>query len=570
MNMSEVPRIALTKEQLSTDKVNFFKLRDASFLNGEHEPFEAHLGSNEIRLEWVISSLRQALDMVTNKQRTISDVTLTLRILLKYGAKKSLTGQYYIDETPYHVICYATGDYHELLELVIEELGVSLINVEDLHGTTPLLYAIKYVNFKCVERLITNRADVNVSGNGEIMSPISRLIENMHYIQYYYSNKFISMMNTFELLLDNGADVNKPCLIFHRTPIMYAAVGGITKCVQKLIQRGAHLYATDRDGFIILRWAVQGGNIQIVRYLLNLGVTMTTYIPQEHVEPCRVCGTNLLCFSIHETQRLTDLYMQAVKLNKIEVVKLIDEYGCQLYKSVDTLYYAIYMKSMEVVVYLLCKHKYPLNNEYFQEGSYRRGMFLNQTLLLKFCKTDSAESAQMVKLLLQHGADPNVMSCNERYSTISAINGAIDARHVEVIALLIRGGANLYTKSHYPVVGSVLPFENAVYNDHIYAADMLLLSGCPCGVHMNNHDLQVGITRELKELLKEWNVEKNDVIPLKQRCRMVILNQLTPQADKKILELPLPLRLIKYLSIPELDNIIVAVKNDPHTSTYVK
>ena len=172
----------------------------------------------------------------------------------------------------------------------------------------------------------------------------------------------------------------------------------------------------------------------------------------------------------------------------------------------------------------------------------------HQTFLIKACKTQSVE---IVKLLLKHGADPNIKYCEQKCPRV--INVAIYTGHVEIIACFIRGGVTMNTRSYYPN-GVVLPFEAAVYKNHIYAAEMLLVAGCSRGIHSwnNNHTLKVNIGREMQELLKKWDVHNNNVLPLQQRCRMVILNHLCPQADKKIKELPLPTQLIKYLSIPEL------------------
>ena len=137
---------------------------------------------------------------------------------------------------------------------------------------------------------------------------------------------------------------------------------------------------------------------------------------------------------------------------------------------------------------------------------------------------------------------------------------------VENIACFIRGGFNMNTKSDYPYlflasgladIGVVLPFEAAVWADYIYTAELLLVTECPRGIPSGNHNhpLNGSISSKVQELLKEWNVHKNNVIPLQQRCRMAILNHLYC-VDKKITELPLPPPMIKYLSIPELDDII--------------
>ena len=238
----------------------------------------------------------------------------------------------------------------------------------------------------------------------------------------------------------------------------------------------------------------------------------------------------------------------------IDAVKLMDEYGCQLYKAVEILNFAISVGSVEIVEYFLCKYKYPLNYEYINI----KKMFLlkhssiHQTLLIN---AFTQNSVKVITLLLKHGADPSKIVCAERCP--SAINIAIHKQHVEVIALFIRGGVNVNTRACNVYMDMMLPFEFAVCIHHIYAAEMLLVSGCSCGVHsFDNHKLKVDTLPRMQDLLKKWNVDKNTVLPLRQRCRMVILNHLSPQADQKITELPLPPQIIRYLSIPELDDII--------------
>ena len=585
------------EEVFNLNTFNGLKLRTA-LLHGKHDEFKAFLESNPVDANWVINSLRYILKLVTNKDRTISEITPTLRILLQYGVKRSLSQQFYSNWTPYHVICVASGDHHELLGLVNEELGASLINAKNCYCITPLIYAVKKANLKCVRKLIVDGADVNcralISGS---INPLIDSIHNLHFNEFDSSYK--TMMDVFDLLLDSGVDVNKPCHLLLRTPVMYAAAWGMTKCVQKLIQKGAELYATDsavhnawtlaawkggvevlkclledggidknsidKRGYSVLHWAVTGRNIPTVRYLLNLGITITTDIPQS-VDSCKSCGKTLSCYYRTGRNPSTKAYMEAIQLNMLELVKLMDEHGCHLYQSTDSLNYAIHCNSVEVVDYLLCKHKYRINDEYI-ECYDRNEWAFHQTFLMKACHE---KSVQVATLLLKHGADPNIMGCIRRWH--STINMAIHKRHVEIIALFLRVGLNVNLKSNHPLIGCVLPFEAAVYEEHIYAVEMLLLSGCACGVHSldNNHVLKDGVTHELQERLKKWNVHKNNVIPLQQRCRMVILNHLCPQADKKILELPIPTTLIKYLSIPELDDVIKAFKNNPHSiHTYV-
>ena len=217
------------------------------------------------------------------------------------------------------------------------------------------------------------------------------------------------------------------------------------------------------------------------------------------------------------------------------------------------------MNSVEVVDYLLRNYKFLLNFEYTEDYGDRLKWNPHQNLLAKACQKSSWK---VVQLLLGHGANPSTESCIEKYP--SAIRAAILKGCVEVVATFIRTGVNVNHRSICSCkVNDIAPFE--VSNKIFYAAEMLLVSGCSCGIYSLEKDLKVkvSITTEQQGFLKKWDVLKNNVVRLEQRCRMVILNHLCPQADKKITELPLPPQLIKYLSIPELDDIVDTFWNNP-------
>ena len=404
-------------------------------------------------------------------------------------------------------------------------------------------------------------------------------------------------MDIFDLLLKGGANVNRSCNLNKRTPVMYAAEFGNVNCVKKLIEKGAELNYTDSYGhtactlaaetgsmevlqcliedhgmdknyvyksdYSLLSLVVLSGNIAAVRYLLNIGVTISTYRPQENIDPCKVCGTIIGYSCVNESQP-ADPYMLAISRNELEMLKLMDEHGCQLYKSYEVLCRAVSARRANVLEYLLCNHKYPLNREHIEMLEEVSQYHTHQSILEVAFETMNAE---MLNLLIEHGADPNMKRCNK--NSAGGINYAIGNKHTnfEVIPLLIRGGANVNTASYcqYPYTSDMRPFEVAIWIGHFYAAQMLLVTGCSRGEISLNKNFKVfhgTISPELKTLLEEWNVYMNNVLPLQQKCRMVILNHLSPQADKKITRLSLPPLLIKYLSIPELDDILKLYKSN--------
>ena len=476
-----------------------------------------------------------------------------------------------------------------------------------------LINAVRDVNLKSVKSLLACGADANKFADpheskytpavtdmvGEVVSPLIVAIKLLHPKSQCPSD---IMMEIFDVLVDSLADVNNSCRWYQRTPIMYAAQVGNIRCVEKLIHKGAALHTADKfddtvwtlaakagnvdmlkyliedhnidknsidnDGFSILYFAVISDNIEVVRYLLKLGVTVTTYIPQQRrVATCKGCQQNIPCHFIYEMQRSSDPYIAAISNNMPEVIKLLEEHGCQLYKLDEVLSYAVSMNSVDVVIYLLCNHTYSLNNEYIAKYQWVDG-YPHETLLIsacqnisKFIKTCQRNSLKMVELLLEHGANPNMKRCVDKCPSV--INIAIDFGHVEMIARLLRGGMDVNTRSEWDFNDVVLPFEAAVHKSDTYAAEMILVYGSSRCVHSLNdkHKLKTNIHPDLQELLKECEVNKNNVLPLKQRCQMVILNQLCLKADKKINELPLPTVLIKYLSIPEIDDILKMSNN---------
>ena len=586
---------ALTRKQITANRAKTQKLLDASFRHGEHDAFKEHMANNEVREDFK-GALTQGIELVLNKTRTISDVEPTLMVLLQNGAKWS--GKVHrmpTKMTPYHVICYSTGDHYELLELMIKELGKTFVNAKDYKECTALIYAVQNVNIKCVKTLIANGVDVNLIRcgcsyphffSGEITESLGPLIDSINLLHPNSLHEVNTMMDIFDLLLDGGADVNKPCRHHQRTPIMYATDIGNVKCVEKLIQKGARLNtadptgrtiwmvaaqtgnvdmlkclledngidkdSTDVYGYSVLYWTVSSGNVKAVRYLLDLGVTTpTAYLPQECEEACRECGTKLTRHFASGHLHSSDPCMRAIDDNLPEVARLFDEYGCQFYKHPDALMYAIRKSRVEVVDYLLQRRKYPINYEYICTDI--SNWVTHNTFLLEAC---ALRSVNIINLLLDQGADPSKPDCAKNYPNV--INIAICVSHVKVIARFIRGGLNVNIKSNNPDTDVVLPFEDAVFRSQFYAAKMLLMSGCSCGVHSldSTHKLKTNMTPSIQQLLMEWNIHKNNVIPLKQRCRMVILNYLCPQADKKIKELSLPPQIIQYLSVPELDDIL--------------
>ena len=581
----------VTEEQGTINPISKRSLFDNSIFNGALNPLKVHLEKESVEQNVLDRCLMSGFQIVHRKDREMRQVAPILQLLLQHGARWKDGALLEHQMTPYHLICQSTGDYHELLDLMLTSSGRALINTTDNDDTTALFYAVRNANINCVRTLIANEADVNLPGfrscvrvDNCLCSPI---VEAILRLQSNSKHSSSIMRKIFDLLLDNGADIN----IYSSQkklypPIYYAIDVHNVKCVIKLIQKGAKLntllynndvvwamvarfgsvklikcmlnHGIDKDskdqrGCSLLTHVVSSGDVEAVRYLLDLGVTVTSYTPEVELVVCKECGTNILSLDDDSDKERYDPCIKAIYEHNPDIVQMIVDHGSQSCQSFNTLLHAVRVCSVSVLEYLLNKYTYPFNVKYRIQvppfSPYR-------TLLTEPCHENTTK---ITKLLLDHGADPNMKICVEKNSSI--LLEAIQHRHEEVIALYIRNGVDINYRSYDREYGMVSPFEASVLHDRLYVTELLLVSGCSYGVFSLDYDHELmddNIRFDLKDLMNKWEVDENNVKPLKQQCRRMILNHLSPQADKKIMKMSLPLTLVNYLSIPELDDILTA------------
>ena len=559
-------------------------------LEGDHKALEEYFMNNPLRQIDLDMCLLHGLLCVQWESRKLYHVAPVLTVLLRFGAKWNSDVLLDNQKTPYHVICESPGDHQELLDLMIESSQQAIIDKQDINKRTALLYAVRNANINCLKSLITNGADVNTGDDKRRTfvqeAPLQQWLPIMEAIKImdcaYSEHSSAIMADILDVLLDTGVDLNKTYFNNCASLITYAASLAKVDCVMKLIKKGIRLDSKDHtgypvwpvlaklgnnellkcmfnhgldkdsvdpDGLSVLWWVATSGNINAVRYLLDFGVTIPTYSPEVHDNYLQWGNENMLVHVVSHNKYDSDPYMEAIRYNMLDVVILLDEYGWQSWKSFDALRRAVTYGSVDVMSYLLNKYSYPLNVEYIQiESDGRKYVY---TLLTE---PRSMGSVDITKVLLDHGADaakPVRVAGGTYYTT--AIIAAIYQGKFKIIAQYIRSGVNMNVRSSLHGMQFALPFEASVLEGRRSIAQMLLVSGCSCGVFSlnNNSKYSPNFTLEMDKLLKEWNVHKNNVTPLKQRCRSMILNHLSD--DKKIRKLPLPQGLIKFLSIPDLE-----------------
>ena len=578
----------VTKVQGITKPISTLSLFDDRNFNATLKSLKMRLEKGSVEQNVLDRCLMSGLQTVQRKSREMRQVALILQLLLQHGARWKDGALLEHQMTPYHLICQSTGDYHELLDLMLTSSGRALINTKDSHVTTALFYAVRNANINCVRTLIAYGADVNIAGpqlNGRDDSCLwSPMVEAIFRLQFYSGPLSSIMKDIFDLLLDNGADIHKYSnWDKSHAPICYAVDVRNVECAIKLIKKGAKLDindywanaarlgsikliecmlnhgidkdSIDQDGCSLLSHVVESGDVEAVRYVLDLGVTVTSYTPEVKFVPCQKCGTNILSLEDNSDEERYDPCIKAIYEKKLDIVQMLADHGSQSCQSYSALLHAVRDCSVGVVEYLLKKYTYPLNVKYSFTDTVRCTW---RTILTESCDENTTK---ITKLLLDHGADPNQRICKEAISSI--LLEAIQHRHEELIALYIRNGVDINFRSLDYQYGMVLPFEASVLHNRLYVTEMLLVSGCSCGMFSldSNQKFKDRIKSDLKDLMNMWNVGENKVKPLMQQCRRMILNHLSPQADKKIMKISLPFSLVNYLSIPELDDILTASRN---------
>ena len=544
----------------STTKTKTFLVN--CVLRAHHKTLEGHLMRNAVQQRDLDRCLLLGLRIVQRRKRELSHMAPALTILLQYGAKWNSDALLDDQKTPYHIICESTGDHHELLDLMmIKSSQQTIIDTQDIYERTALLYAVSYANIKCLKCLIANGADVNIGNDmyrkyvpSKLPPPWTAIMEAIGKMRNVENTSGVEV-DIFDLLLNSGADVNKPTIKYQHaiSPIMHAFGLRNVYCMQKLIEKGAHLDSIGNNNRYVWSRIAELGNVEPLKCVINHGLDKDSIvevtIPSCMHKPDRG-KKNEYTLSINQKNR--DPYILAICHNRLEMVKLLDEYVSESCELFTALRYAVIYNSVDVASYLLNKYTYPLNMEYTLLLSQGRS---THTLLTE---PRSVVTAEIIKLLLDHGADPaKPMS---EATCVNAIMTAIHYGNLKFIAQYIRSGVDINFRSWTYINKKVSPFEASVLRGYHNVAEILLISGCSCGVFSwdNNHNFKNNLKPEVEKLMKEWKVQENNVTPLKQRCRSVVLNHLAPGAHMKIGKLPLPGCIIKFLSISEIDDLVAA------------
>ena len=285
------------------------------------------------------------------------------------------------------------------------------VNVANRYGVTPLLQASRTGDTAIVEALLTAGADAKLAGpEGE--TPLMAASRS-------------GRVEAVRLLLARGAEVNKADDFQAETPLMWAAGEGHVAVVQALLEAGANpkLQAkvtalTDRKhgdhpsgGFTALMWAARNGHGEVVTALVKGGADLT-----------QTNGDGATAMMI------------AIVNDRFDLAKAMLDLGADA--NDGSLYFAVDQ------------------HDNTTDARARDGG------LLRWDHPNTLTSLDLIKILLDHGADPNKAFVGALHSislgTGDTHNGspfyrAAIAADVEALKLLIAKGAKVdWTPSPAP------------------------------------------------------------------------------------------------------------------------
>ena len=242
------------------------------------------------------------------------------------------------------------------------------------------------------------------------------------------------------------------------TPLMYAAAIGSLEAVKLLVDAGADANAKNAFDATALMWAA--GNIEKVRLLLSKGADVKAR--------SKIGRTPLLVAALHD--------------GSSEIVQLMIEKGADVLArdkdGISVLEAAAYVNDADTVRLLLAKGANPNTKDE-----------LGATPLFQ-AASNGDRNTEVVRLLLQHGADVNAV-CAEALDTakngpmalgfLTPLLNAAPYGNYEAVELLVNAGANVNPKDVRGMTPLALSFTSDRPDPRIVR--LLLAKGADPNIH---------------------------------------------------------------------------------------
>lgn len=291
---------------------------------------------------------------------------------------------------------------------------------------------------------------------------------------------FIGNMDSAKRLLTEGADVN-PEFNSGGTPMELAAAAGRLDMVKLLFEHGAGF--TSRDDRCALAAAVEGGNLDVLKFMLDNGADIN---------------------GLYKRGK-TALHYAAEKA-RTECVRMLLEYGADvenrdkrgetaLLTGVERARFIYRREDCVETARLLLEAGADVDT-LGQDG---------RTPLSLLCLEVSLSSPvqpniELIKLLVERGADVNFHLPGEGTSLINAVR----AKNLEVVKILLEAGADPFVEEH-PLWPSLIVADIAALNG-CEEIEQLLRKHMEPEVSANNREIRIVVT-SLLQAIRDGNYQ---------------------------------------------------------------
>lgn len=353
--------------------------------------------------------------------------------------KHAVLNPVYRSSTPLHLA--VLGNSFSICEKLLKNgasYGVNILAGPNLES--PLTIAVKNKNVEICELLIRNGAKTSIPGQSSYQIlveavktgsvPVCKILldsgaDPKMFGQRRGSGCGFSNEETWsplseaarlghveicELLMSYGAPVNVSPKSKNFEPLDYACLNGHLDVCRLLIEKGKADYkrTSGTSGWNLLHLAGKSGNLDVCKYLVNLDKTLVNSTSKDGATP---------------------LWL-SVMHNEVENVNFLLENG-----AAETINDSIKLSSADTPLSVAVEHNLLAMVQVLLKHGAKVNYFLDYRPPLQFAKT-----FDMVKLLLENGADPNQVS---KYGTTPLKNFVVNYKRFDICKLLIEYGADV-------------------------------------------------------------------------------------------------------------------------------
>ena len=289
---------------------------------------------------------------------------------------------------------------------------------------------ISLVTHSLIPGLFEHVVDLNIKKGVKRQTALHRAVE-------------VGDKDIVKLLLDRGVflDIKDT---YEKTPLHYATKYGYQDIAKLLLKAGASPNLTDHNGYTAFEYVIKQGHKDIVKLLFEAGAdpNLTDHIGQSLFREVIKQGDKSIIKLFIDSGVNIQGKDEYVMLILRDVILSGDKDIINLFlknkANIDILFYYSIRYNQELVEYLL-KQKGLNPNKRYDFGDFvdAGGTFLYRAIIYG--------SQNTIKLLLEHGADPNTQIAKNH----TAFNQAIYQRDTNTVKLLLAYKANPEIKNEY-------------------------------------------------------------------------------------------------------------------------